>query len=393
MTEPLQWALKYRPQTFGDFSGQRPSVAVLYRMAQRGTVPNALLLHGERGCGKTSMARVLAKALNCHAKPGKAAEWPCDACPSCLAIAAGTSPDVTEIDAASNGNVAEAKHMVLQASYGTAGAYRVYIVDEAHGLSLAGFETLLKPLEEPSFGQVVFILCSTRPDKIPQTVRDRCHRFRFAPLSPDVIRRRLEEICKAEEFGAEPELLGAIAEAAAGGMRDAVMQLDQLASVGITTAAMWRQLTGQRDFAPELLEAAASADYPALFAVLDGALAGGDPGYVAGQLIRTLADVLVLTVPGGKTGHAGQALAARAALAERLGATRATAALQVLWELQAKVRTGDAKADLILAASQIARRMNPKTAVVQPIAPGTGGREAISQLRHVLGATDHAGPG
>src|SRR3954452_21421467 len=101
----LQWALRYRPQTFGDFAGQRPSVAVLYRMGQRGTLPHALLLHGERGCGKTSMARVLAKALNCHAAPGKAGEWPCDACPSCLAVAAGTSPDVTEIDAASNGNI------------------------------------------------------------------------------------------------------------------------------------------------------------------------------------------------------------------------------------------------------------------------------------------------
>jgi DNA polymerase-3 subunit gamma/tau len=337
----LQWALRYRPQTFGDFAGQRPSVAVLYRMAQRGTLPHALLLHGERGCGKTSMARVLAKALNCRAAPGKAGEWPCDACPSCLAVAAGTSPDVTEIDAASNGNIEMVRDLILQASYGTAGRYRVYIIDEAHGISGPGFEAMLKLLEEPSSGQVVFIFCSTRPDKIPQTVRDRCHRFRFAPLSPDVIRRRLEEICAAEKFGAEPELLGAIAEAADGGLRDAVMQLDQLASVGITTAAMWRQLTGQRDFAPELLEAAASADYRALFAV---------------------------------------------------GAARATAALQVLWELQAKVRTGDAKADLILAVSQIARRMNPQTAAARPIAPGTDSREAISQLRHVLGAPTHAGP-
>jgi DNA polymerase-3 subunit gamma/tau len=391
MTEPLQWALKYRPQTFGDFAGQRPSVAVLYRMAQRGTLPHALLLHGERGCGKTSMARVLAKALNCHVTPGKAGEWPCDACPSCLAVAAGTSPDVTEIDAASNGTVEMVRELILSASFGTAGRHRVYIIDEAHGLSGPGQDDMLKLLEEAS-GQAVFILCSTRPDKIARTVRDRCHRFRFAPLSPDVIRRRLEEICRAEGFAAEPELLGAIAEAADGGLRDAVMQLDQLASVGITTAAMWRQLTGQRDFAPELLEAAAAADYPEMFAVLDAALAGGDPGYVASQLIRTLSDVLVLTAPGGRTGHAGQALAARAALAERLGAARATAALQVLWELRAKVRTGDPKADLILAASQIARRMSPQTAAARPIAPGTGSREAISQLRHVLGATTHAGP-
>jgi DNA polymerase-3 subunit gamma/tau len=394
MSEPLQWALKYRPQDFGDFSGQRPSVAVLYRMCQRGTVPNALLFHGERGCGKTSMARVTAKALNCRAKPGKADEWPCNACPSCLAITAGTSPDVTEIDAASHGNVDSIRELILKSSYGTAGEYRVYIIDEAHGISGPGFEEFLKTLEEPSSAQTVFIFCTTRPDKIPRPVRDRllAGQFWFAPLSPEVIRRRLAVICAAEGFAAEPELLSAVAEAADGGMRDAIMRLDQLASVGITTVAMWRQLTGQRDFAPELLGAAASADYPALFAVLDDALAGGDPGYVAGQLIRTLADVLVLTTPGGKTGHAGQALAARTALAERLGAARATAALQVLWELQAKVRTGDPKADLILAASQIARRMNPQSAAVRPIAPGTDSREAISQLRHVLGAPTHAGP-
>lgn len=394
MTEPLQWALKYRPRNFGSFSGQRPSVAVLYRMAQRGTVPNALLFHGERGCGKTSMARVMAMALNCRAKPGKASEWPCNACPSCLAIAAGTSPDVTEIDAASNGTIDMVRDLILQASYGTAGAYRIYIVDEAHGMSGAGFEAFLHLLEEPASAQVVFIFCSTRPDKIPQTVRDRCLRFRFAPLSPDVIRARLEMICAAEEFAAEPELLSGIAEAAAGGLRDAVMQLDQLASVGITSAAMWRELTGARDFAPELLAAAAAGDYPEVFAVLDAALAGGDPGYVAGQLIRTLADVLVLATPGGKTGHAGQALTVRATLAERLGVARATAALQVLWELQAKVRTGDPKADLILAASQITRRISPQTAAARTIAPGTSSREAISQLRDVLGATtgEHARP-
>jgi DNA polymerase-3 subunit gamma/tau len=391
MTEPLQWALKYRPDTFGAFSGQRPSTAVLFRMAQRGTVPNAVLLHGERGCGKTSMARVLAKALNCHAAPGKAGEWPCCACPSCLAIAADASPDVTEIDAASHGNVDSIRELILRSSYGTAGKYRVYIIDEAHGISVAGFEEFLKTLEEPSSGQTVFIFCTTRLDKIPQTVRDRCHRFRFAPLSPDLIRKRLEEICRAENFDAEPELLSAISEAADGGMRDAIMQLDQLASVGITTAAMWRQLTGQRDFAPELLEAAASADYPALFAVLDSALAGGDPGYVAGHLVRTLTDVLVLTAPGGRTGHAGQALAVRQALAERLGATRATAALQVLWELQAKVRTGDPKADLLLAVSQIARRMNPQTAIARTIAPADS-RAAIAGLRDVLGAPANGGP-
>lgn len=393
MTEgPLELARKYRPQRWSDFSGQRPSVAVLYRMAVRGTVPNALLLHGERGTGKTSMARVLAKALNCAAGPGKAAEWPCGTCPSCAAITAGISTDVTEIDAASHGSVEMVRELIQRASYGTAGAHRVFIIDEAHGISGAGFEAFLKMLEEPSSAQTVVIFCTTRLDKIPKPVKDRCHRFRFAPLGPDVIRRRLEEICAAEEFAAEPELLAAIAEAADGGMRDAVMQLDQLASVGITSASMWRELTGQRDFAPELLAAAAGGDYPAMFAALDDALGGGDPGQVAAQLIRTLADLLVLTVPGGRTGHSGKALEDRAALAARMGASRVTAALQVLWELQAKVRTGDPKADLILAASQIARRLAPPPAPQQTITPGADSRAAIAGLRDALGVTTHAGP-
>jgi DNA polymerase III subunit gamma/tau len=284
------------------------------------------------------------------------------------------------------------RELILSASFGTAGKRRVYIIDEAHGISGPGQDDMLKLLEEPSSEQAVFILCSTRPDKISRTVRDRCHRFQFTPLSSDVIRKRLEEICAAEGFAAEPELLGGIAEAADGGLRDAIMQLDQLASVGITSAEMWRELTGRRDFAPELLTAAADGDYPALYAALDSALAGGDPGAVAAQLIRTLTDVQVLAVPGASIGHAGQALAARTELAARLGPARATAALQVLWELQAKVRTGDPKADLTLAVSQIARRMNPQSAGARTIAPGTDSRAAIAQLRDVLGATtgEHA---
>jgi len=388
MSEFQQWALKYRPARFGDFSGQRPSVAVLFRMAVRGQVPSALLFWGDRGCGKTSMARVLAKALNCHAGPGKAAEWPCGTCPSCEAVAAGTSPDVTEIDAASSGSVEMVRERIVgQAGYGTAGNRRVFIIDEAHGISGAGFEAMLKTLEEPASAQVVFILVTTRPDKIPQTVRDRCRAgmFRFGQLDPGVIRDRLADVCEAEGFAAEPGLLDGIAHAARGGMRDAIMRLEQVASVGITSEVMWRELTGETDFAPALLAAAADGDYPGVFAELDSALGSGDPGRVAGQLVGCLADVLVLATPGGKTAHSGQALADREALAARLGVSRASAALDVLWTLQAKVRTGDPRADLMLAAAQIARRLCPPPAPDGTIAPGSS-RERISQLRKALGA-------
>jgi len=385
---PQQWALKYRPGRFADFSGQRASVAVLFRMAVRGQVPSALLFWGAPGSGKTSMARVLAKALNCHAGPGKAAEWPCGKCPSCEAVAAGASTDVTEIDAASNGSVEMVRERIVgQAGFGTAGNRRVFIIDEAHGISGPGFEAILKTLEEPSSSQVVFILVTTRPDKIPQTVQGRCRAgmFRFGQLDAAVIRARLQVICEAEGFAPEPGLLDAIAHASRGGMRDAIMRLEQVASVGITSEAMWRELAGEADFAPALLVAAADGDYPAMFAELDGALGSGDPGRVAARLVDCLADLLVLATPGGKSAHSGQALADREALAARLGIPRASAALEIMWTLQARVRTGDPRADLMLAASQIARRLCPP-GPEGTIAPGSSSRERISQLRNVFGA-------
>jgi DNA polymerase-3 subunit gamma/tau len=379
----LQWALKYRPETFADFSGQRPSVATLFRMAARGTLPDVMLFYGERGCGKTSMARVVAKALNCEAEAGKASETPCGKCPSCEAIARGISPDVIEIDAASNGSVDMVREVVRQASFGTAGSRKVYIIDEAHGVSSAGFDAMLKTLEELD-GQVVFILCSTRPKSIPQTVRDRCRAgmFKFDALAPVVIRRRLEVICAAEGFAPEPGLLDAIAQAARGGMRDAIMRLEQVAAIGVTSLQMWRELTGETDFAPVLITAAADGDYPALYAGLDKALAAGDPGVVSSTLIRTLADLLVLATPGGTIAHAGEALAVREKLAARLGSPRIIAVLAVLWELQARVRTGDPAADLILACSQIARKLCPPPADQGPISTGAS---AAARLRQVLG--------
>lgn len=385
MTEPLQLARKYRPGRFADVAGQRPSVAVLYRMARRGTVPGALLLYGERGCGKTSTARILAKALNCLSEPGTASEWPCGTCASCEAVAEGISPDVTEVDAASNGTVDQVRKLISQANYETGGRYKVIILDEAHQLSGAAFDALLKTLEETP-PNVVFILLTTRPGVIPVTIVSRCSQFAFAPLPAAVIAERLGFICKAEGVQAEPALLEAIAASTGGGMRDAINRLDQVASVGITSLDMWRELTGETDFAPALLTAAAAGDHAALFQVLDTALAAnGDTTHVVREVIRCLRDLLVLGEGAAITAQ-GAALEIRRTLAGKLSAARVVAAMQVLWDLQAKVHVEDREAGLTLAVVMVSRRLCaaslPDAATIEP---GGGTKTSLSELRSIFG--------
>jgi DNA polymerase III subunit gamma/tau len=383
VNEPLH--LRYRPRVFGDVAGQKPSVALLYLMCKRRTVPSGMLFYGKHGSGKTTMARIVAKALNCEAEPGKAAEWPCSSCVSCTAVDNDTSPDVEEIDAAGNGTVAEVEAIRQRAYYGPVnGRCKVFVLDEVHGLSGPAFEHLLKLLEEPPPG-VVFILVTTQFDSVPRTVRSRCSPFRFDPLTVPVIRDRLVHICRAEEFTVEPALLTAVAEASGGALRDAVVRLDQVASVGIGSLEMWRELTGETDFAPVLLAAAADGDFAAMYDSMARALASyGDPGHVARELVRCLADLLVLTC-GGEVAAQGEALTARQELSARLGAVRVHAAMAVLWDLHARVRVDDRETALTLALAVVARKLAPREQAA-PIAPGGGDKASVEFMRETLGA-------
>jgi DNA polymerase III subunit gamma/tau len=383
MSEPLH--LRYRPARFGDVAGQKPSVALLYLMCKRGTVPGGLLFYGKHGSGKTTMARIVAKALNCEAEPGKAAEWPCGTCASCTAVDSDNSPDVEEIDAAGNGTVAEVEAIRQRAYYGPVGGrFRVFILDEAHGLSGPAFEHLLKLLEEPPPG-VVFILVTTQFDSVPKTVRSRCSPFRFDPLTVPLIRDRLAHICQAEGFAVEPALLTAVAEASGGALRDAVVRLDQVASVGISSLEMWRELTGETDFAPALLSAAADGNHAAMYASMARALASyGDSGHVTRELVNCLAELLVLSC-GGEVTAQGEALAARRDLVSRLGAARVQAAMAVLWDLHARVRVDDRETALKLALAMVARKLAPREQAA-PIAPAGGERASVDFMRETLGA-------
>jgi len=379
------WATKYRPRTFGDMAGQREVTALLFLMARNGTLPPAMLLSGEPGSGKTTTARILARTLNCQEPPGRMSRWPCGACPPCLAIAAGTCPDVHELDAASNGGVEEVRGLRARALQGSAtGGHRVFIIDEAHGLSGPAFEALLKILEEPP-PQTTFILLTTQPLAIPETVRGRLSPFPFRPLERTLIAERLAVVCRAEGFDAEPELLDALAEAARGRVRDALVRLDQLASAGITSVAMWRELTGETDFAPALLMAAADGDYPAMYVALDGALSAcGDAGQVTRELAGCLRDVLVLTC-GGPLAAQGEALAARRELAARIGSARAADALAELWALLSRVRVDDREAGLGIAAAMIARRLCPETLrEPAPISAAAGQPATPAEMRSIL---------
>jgi DNA polymerase III subunit gamma/tau len=217
---------KYRPQTFADLVGQQHVTQTLKTALKQGRLAHALLFSGPRGTGKTSTARILARALNCET-PG---EEPCGTCSSCLQIAAGVSLDVVEIDAASHGSVDDARELRERVAYSSVeGRWKVYIIDECHMLSTAANNALLKVLEEPP-SHVVFVFATTEPNKVLQTVLDRCQRYEFRSVSSTEIALRLGRICEEEGISAEDETLQLISRRAGGSVRDALSLLDQLRS-------------------------------------------------------------------------------------------------------------------------------------------------------------------
>src|SRR4030067_3500260 len=223
----LGLARKWKPQGFDDLIGQEPIIRILKNSIDQEKIAHAYLFSGPRGVGKTSMARILAKALNC--KDGPTAN-PCGQCPSCLSVTDGSSMDVMEIDGASNNSVNDIRDLRERVKYAPSGGrYKVYIIDESHMLSDAAFNALLKTLEKPP-PHVVFVLATTAPKKIPSTVLSRCRHLPFRRIPSQEIKERLKKISQAEGINVSGTALELIARAADGSLRDSLTILDQLSS-------------------------------------------------------------------------------------------------------------------------------------------------------------------
>jgi len=242
----LGLARKWRPQGVDDLIGQEPIIRILKNSIDQEKIAHAYLFSGPRGVGKTSMARILAKALNC--KDGPTAN-PCGQCPSCLSVTDGSSMDVMEIDGASNNSVNDIRDLRERVKYAPAGGrYKVYIIDESHMLSDAAFNALLKTLEEPP-PHVVFVLATTAPKKIPSTVLSRCQHLPFRRISSQEIKERLKKISLAENINVSGPALELIARAADGSLRDSLTILDQISSFSSDiTESDVKDLLGITDF-------------------------------------------------------------------------------------------------------------------------------------------------
>src|SRR5690242_3432965 len=217
---------RHRPRTFDEVVGQQHVVRTLRNAVEQGKVHHAYLFVGSRGTGKTSMAKILARSLNCER--GGPTVSPCGECESCLTIAAGTSVDVIEMDAASNRSVDDVRDLRERVAYAPVGGrWKVYILDEAHMLTKEAWNAFLKTLEEPP-PNTVFVLATTEAHRVMATIADRCQRFDFQRPSLEQITEVLERVAAAEQIELEPAAAAMIARAASGSFRDALGTLDQL---------------------------------------------------------------------------------------------------------------------------------------------------------------------
>ena len=307
-------ARKYRPQRFADVAGQDHVTRTLMNALLQNRIAHGYIFSGHRGVGKTTIARIVAQALNCQTEIGTEARptpEPCGVCDSCIEIRQGNAVDVIEIDAATNRGIDEIRELRDAARYAPSrDRYKIYILDEAHQITEAAFNALLKTLEEPP-AHVIFMMATTQPEDIPQTIRSRCQHFSFHAVKFDDILAQLKMIAAHEEVTAEDAALALLAEAGDGSMRDALSIMDQAiasapveAGRAVLSSAQIRELMGSVPNAvfERLLEAVAAGQSAELMEQLNLLVnAGHSPSSLARQMVRYLRNTLMAKIGGEQT--------------------------------------------------------------------------------------------
>ena len=295
-------ARKYRPQKFSEVIGQEHVTRTLQNAIEQGRTAHGYIFSGHRGIGKTTVARILAAALNCRSKDHPVPE-PCGVCESCTEIRAGNAVDVIEIDAATNRGIDEIRELREAARYRPArDRFKIYILDEAHQITDAAFNALLKTLEEPP-DHIVFMLATTQPEDIPQTIRSRCQHFSFRAVKFDDIVGQLRDLVTREKIEADDDALALLAEAGDGSMRDALSILDQAiaSSTGKLTADSVRNLVGAAPahILEEVIQAVAAGKSDEVLRQVDDLISEGhSPTHFARQMVRFLRNATVAKIAG-----------------------------------------------------------------------------------------------
>lgn len=364
---------KYRPLTFDSVVGQQHIVSTLEHAITEGRLSHAYLFCGPRGTGKTTMARILAKALLCRNAEAARAEgasgcMPDGTCEECELIAEGNHPDVYELDAASRTGVDNVREEIINSVNfaPVRGKYKIYIIDEVHMLTTAAFNALLKTLEEPP-AHVIFVLCTTDPQKILETILSRCQRFDFHRIGNEDIERRLAYVCEQEGFDYDDEALAIVARHAKGGMRDALSTLEQLSVFGNGTvhADDARSLLGEvsDQILGEFARAIASRDIAELYGLIRAQVEeGNDLLELTRDLVAHVRDVYVACVAGARAelfeggAEQAEALAAEAAAFGEHPADRLARVLTVLDDAALEMRgASDVRLVLEIACTRLAR--------------------------------------
>lgn len=375
-------ARRYRPQGFDEVIGQEHVAQSLRNAIRAGRVAHAYLFTGARGVGKTSTARILAKALNC---PNVVDGTPCNHCEICENIAAGRDVDVLEIDGASNRGIEDIRQLRANVSVKSMRTkYKIYIIDEVHMLTREAFNALLKTLEEPP-PNVKFVFCTTEPNKVPDTILSRCQRFDFGTISLPQIIERLADIAKSENMEVEPAALELVARRAAGSMRDSQSLFDQLlasADKQITATEVHRLLgTASDERLIELFASVISRQRNQTLALFGQALSeGAQLGEFADQILTYLRDLMVLAAEATNIPLLSVSETNRAALlkqAQTWGLNTIVAALQIVSEAKLKMQRttfGRALVELALIRLTLLEQLQSLDALLTELAAAPSGR-------------------